>query len=377
MNTHTHMRWIIMMAVTALSAVAPAAGQKTVAEVQKPNTELLVSPALIQQAGWTRNWQLNLPVKTNEQIDRVFVNGDYVFALTDTNVLFCIDRQKGRTLHTAIICEPTLPLCSPLFYEGRLGFIAGNQIHIFDPSTGQVQAAEAMEQVGNIFSCAVSRNTDYIYMAGSDNRLHVFSPDGYWQLFSATADNDSPINSVAANDSIIVFTTTAGNVVGMNPRKAEKHWQYDISGRIQAPLTVDEGFVYVAGMDAKLYKLHRETGQMMWPRPFHTGAPLRDRPTLGSTAVYAYNDLNGLYAVNKVTGTQIWNLASGREVICEAGDKAFVFSHPGVIKVMDNAAGTEQFSVNVSQVCRYAINTEDAVMYLGDTAGRLMSVTVK
>jgi outer membrane protein assembly factor BamB len=366
---------IMGVMVLSLSVLLPAAGQK--AEVRDSQTEPLVSSALIQEAGWQKNWQLNLPVKADEQIDRVFIHGPYVYALTDSNILFCVDREKGRTLYAVIVCQRTLPLCSPLFYEGQLGFIAGNQFHVFDPSNGQIHQAEAIEQVGNIFACAIARNSDYIYIAGSDNRLHVISPDGYWQYFTASADNDSAINSVKANDQIIVFSTQAGNVVGMNPLAAEKKWQYDISGSIQAPLSVDEQFVYAAGMDAKLYKLTRDKGKLVWKQPFHTGAPIRDEVTLGASVVYAYNDLNGLHAVNKETGLQVWNLKDGREVICEAGDKAFVYSRPGVLKVLDNAAGSELYSINFSQVQRYAINTEDAVMYLADKKGRLMSVTVK
>lgn len=360
-----------------LSTGVFAAAKKV--EIQTPQAGPLVERALIQQAGWDYNWQLTLPVKAGEQIDQIFTDGQYLYALTDTNILFCIDRQKGRTLYAVVICQRDLPLCSPIFYEGKLGFIAGNQFHVFDPSNGMVEQAEAIEQVGNIFSCGVSRNKEFIYLTGSDNRLHVISPDGFWQSFTATADNDSAINSVKATDSIVVFSTLAGNVVGMNPRKAEKFWQYDISGKIKAPLVVDEEFVYVAGMDAKLYKLKKETGKMVWGQPFHGGAPLRDAVVLGDAVVYAYNDLNGLYAAKKETGETVWNIPTGRQVICEAdsGKKAFVFARPGVLMVMDNTTGKELYSVNFNQVRRYAVNTEDAVMYLGDAAGRLMSVTVE
>ena len=366
---------IVAALLLCLSAVVSAAGKKV--QLRQPQTEDLVSGSLIRQAGWMSNWQLNLPVKTNEQIDRLFIDENYLYVLTDSNILFCVDRQKGRTLHAVTLCQPDLPLCSPIFYGGRLGFIAGNQIHVFDPASGVVEDAQAIKQVGNIFECGVSRNTDYIYIAGSDRRLHAISADGYWQAFSATADNDSPINSVRANDAVVVFSTQAGNVVGMNPQKAEKFWQYDISGRLEAPLLANDHYVYVAGMDAKLYKLGRETGRMAWSLPFHTGAPIRDIPVLGNDVVYVYNDLNGLYAVNKDSGLSVWNLVDGMNALCEADGKAFVFARPGVLKVMDNNSGKELYSVNFNQVQRYAINTTESVMYVSDVAGRLMSITVK
>ena len=122
----------MMMSVMllCLSATLPAAKQE--AQVRPPQNEPLVSHALIQEAGWQVNWQRDLPVKTDEQIRQIFIHGPHVYALTDSNVLFCVDRQKGRTLFAVIVCQRDLPLCAPLFYEGKLGFVAGNQFHIFD-----------------------------------------------------------------------------------------------------------------------------------------------------------------------------------------------------------------------------------------------------
>lgn len=372
-SLHRYMMFFVGI-LLGLSVVASAKANKP--QVRSPRTDALVPDALIRQAGWERNWQVNLPVKTNEQIDRLFIHDAYLYALTDTNVLFCLDRKTGRTVSATILCAPDLPLCSPIFYEDRLGFIAGNKFHAFDPAAGVIQNAEALEQVGNIFSCGAARNSDYIYIAGSDRRLHAISVDGYWQAFCATADNDAPINSVKANDSVVVFSTQAGNVIGMNPQQAEKYWQFDITGRIEAPLAEDEGYIYVAGRDAKLYKLNRENGRMEWSLPFHAGGPLLEAPVVGQTAVYVHNNLHGLYAVNKADGQAAWNLYEGENTLCEAGDKAFVFARPGVLKVMDNRSGQELYSVNFNQVQRYVINTIDSVMYLSDADGCLMSVTV-
>ncbi len=366
---------IMVMILVCQTGGLFAAGRKE-ATLREPLMTPLVSHALIREAGWTYNWQLNLPVKSDEQIDRMLVHGDYLFVLTDTNILFCIQRQQGRTLHVVSISRKDVPVCSPIFYEGVLGFIAGNQIRIFDPSNGFLQQAEAIEQVGNIFECGLSRNEQFIYIAGTDNRLHAISPDGYWEAFTATADNDSSINSIIATNSIVVFSTIAGNVVGMQPDAAKKIWQYDISGPIRADLVTDGEFIYVAGRDAKLYKLHLETGKLAWNTPYHSGAPIIDPAVIGRDVVYIFNKLNGFYAVNKDTGQAVWNLATGDSVICEADNQAFVFARPGVLKVMDNKTGKEVYSVNFSQVQRHVENMTDSVMYIADKAGRVMSVTV-
>ena len=366
---------VCLMLLVCLSGGIFAAGQKP--PFRQPLTTELVPHALIQEAGWTYNWQLNLPVKPHEQIDRLYVFADYLYALTDTNVLFCVNRKKGQTLYSVRLCSDRLPMCDPLYYEGRLGFISGNQMIIFNPSTGLVQQREVFEQVGDAFKCAVARNREFVYMAGSDRRLHVLSTEGFWQAFTATADNDSAINSVVATDSIVVFSTQAGNVVGMQPNVAKKIWQYDTTGEIQAGIVPDGDSLYVVSMDAKLYKLTMETGMPAWSLPFYAGAPVLDPVVVGKEVVYLYNDLNGLYAVNKNDGKSVWNIPSGKNIICESGKKAFAFARPGVLQVMDNASGKEVYSVNINQVQRYAKNMADSTLYLAHTDGRLMSVTVE
>lgn len=366
---------VIFMLMLCLAVNVSAASKK--ARLREPLMTELVPDTLIRQAGWTCDWQLNLPLKTDEQIGRMFVYGQYLYVLTDTNILFSIDRQQGKTLSVVTLCQRDLPLCSPIFYEGRLGFIAGNQFHVFDPLSGLVQEAEAIEQVGNIFECGVSRNTDYIYITGSDKRLHVISPDGYWQAFTVTADNDSAINSVIATDSVVVFSTLDGNVVGMLPNEPTKVWQYDISGPIRAGIITDGDYIYAAGMDAKLYKLNIRTGALAWGNPFHAGAPIIDPVAIGRDVIYLYSHLNGLYAVNKNTGEAVWNIPTGKNILCESGDKAFTYAAPGVLKVMNNKTGDELYSVNLNQVQRYAENMTDSVLYVADKAGRVMSVSVK
>ena len=359
-----------------LMAPVIAAGKKI--PIPKPvKTEKLVSQILIRQAGWTYNWQLNLPIKTNEVIDRLYVFDEYLYVLTDTNILFCIDRQKGRTLFSHRLCTEGLPICDPIYYDGRLGFMIGNQMKILDPASGLIQQTEVIEQVGDTFECGVARNDDYIYMTGSDLRLHAISTDGFWQAFTATADNDSPINSVVATDSVVVFSTQAGNIVGIEPNAAKKRWQYDASGRIRAKIVLDGKFVYAVGLDAKLYKINIDTGVLAWNLPYHAGAPVLDPAVIGKNVVYVYNDLNGLYAVSKNEGQAVWNIPTGQRVLCESENKAFVYTKPGVLKVMDNKTGKELYSVNFSEVRRYAENMTDATLYVADTDGRLMGITTR
>jgi len=358
----------------ALSGWAGAAGTKSAFAAE--NTSPLVSSELVQEAGWTYNWQMNLPLEKNETIDRMAVLGPNLFIMTDTNVMFCIDRDSGRARFTKQLGASNLPVQRPYFYDNQFWFMVGSELLVFDPAVGDFVVNEKIDRIGTGARCELARNKKFIYISGSDNRIHAINADGFWQQFTATADNDSAIVSIVATDNIVVFATQAGNVVGMNPEKPEKLWQFDTTGEIKGQLVLDNKDIYVGSFDTKLYKLSLK-GKLLWKAPFHSGAPIRDSFTVGSHIVYLYNELNGLYGINKQTGTAVWQVPLGKAMICETPEKGFVFVTPGMVKVMNNRTGRELYSVNCSDVELYARNTTDATMYVADRKGRLMSITVQ
>ena len=362
---------VILMCVSQVYA----AGRKS--EYIVDNAQPLLAPELIAEAGWTQNWQVNLPVKKGETLGQIAVFGPHLFVLTDTNVMFCVNRDTGRMRFSRQISTQELPVHKPLYHEGKFWFVVGSEMLVFDPTIGDITLRQSFDRVKTGISSGLARNQDYIYVSGSDNRLHAMNVDGYWQEFTATADNDSAIVSIIATDEIVVFATQAGNVVGMSPNKAEKQWQFDVTGDIKGHLVQDANDVYIGSFDSKLYKLGMETGFLQWNTPFHSGAPIRDSFTVGRHLVYVYNALNGLYGVDKQTGQAVWQAVSGEGMICETDDKGFVFASPGILKVMDNVSGGEIYSVNAAAVDLYAHNTTDSVMYLADSRGCVVSVSVE
>jgi outer membrane protein assembly factor BamB len=160
----------------------------------------------------------------------------------------------------------------------------------------------------------------------------------------------------------------------MEPTSPRKIWQFNLSGKMTAPLVLDAGSIYAAGLDTKLYKLNSMTGKPVWENPFLAGDAIRDPVILGKTCVYIYTVNTGLHAVDKQTGKAVWNLPRGRSVLSEQGDQSYVYVQPGVLAQMDNSSGKEKLSVNMAGVDRYAVNaTADSVLYLADKKGRVMA----
>lgn len=362
---------IIVMAACCLSTTLQAS------QDAKAISEELVSPVLIDRAGWTWNWQVKLPLRAGEAIDRMFVFDDYLYVLTDTNLLFCLERTAGVMRFVLPLSSRHLPVCSPVYRENKLWFLVGNEMVVVDPWAGTIVEKHGFSQIGNTFECGLALNDTYIYITGSDRRLHAFARDGFVRLFTATADNDSPIISLSATNERVLFATQAGNIVAMLANEPLKAWQFDTTGSIQSELVVRDQMAYIGSRDAKLYKLDTRSGRLAWPTPFHAGERLTKPVVLGRELVYLPAGTLGVYGIDQNSGQAVWQLRDGISVLTETATQAFVLSRPGILNVMDNTTGRELYSVNFSHVKRFAVMIDEPLLYVADKDGRVAAITVR
>lgn len=339
--------------------------------------EELISPALIDRAGWTWNWQVKLPLRANETVARMMVYDDYVYILTDSNLLFCLERTTGTMRFLLPLSTRTLPISGPMYREKKLWFLVGNEMIVVDPWAGTIAEKHVFAQIGNVYEAGLAMNDTYIYITDSDRRLHAFARDGYWRAFTATADNDSPIISLSAAGERVLFATQAGNVVAMTDDGPIKLWQFDTTGTIRSELVVQGEMGYIGSHDAKLYKFEVRNGRPAWPKPFHAGDRLTTPVVLGRKLVYLSAGTMGVYGIDQESGQAVWQVPEGVSVLTETPTQSFVMSRPGTLKVMDNSTGLEIYSVNFSQVKRFAVMMSEPRLYVADKDGRVAAITVR
>lgn len=360
---------------TAIFAVGFCAAQDTVS-ADSINTPALVSIDLLEYAGMEQDWRIDLPLKRDENIDRMQIFDKYLYVLTDSNYLFCLDRAKGTVRFGLDIALAGLPVCDPHYDGLNLIFMVGSRLLIVNPNTGTITDSKELENIGRSAACAIASNDESYFIPGSNRRLSTIVKDGLWRRFSVTADNDSLINSVLADNDIVIFSTLTGNVIAMTPNKQKKLWQFDGPNGIIAPVVRDDTTIYVSSEDAKLYKLDIDDGKHSWETPFQAGLPLSTSARIGKKHVYQYAGKKGLYAINKATGKKLWQLDKGLDLLTEKADKAYLFASPGVLVVKDNVTADTLYSVNLSEVTDYAVNTTDSTIYLADDNGQVISVTI-
>ncbi len=364
-------RAIIVIAAICAGSLAGADRQTAT-----PTSDL-IGPALIDRAGWSMDWQIQLPLRAGETVDRMMVFDAYLYVLTDTNVLFCVDRGAGGMRFVTRLGSPRLPVCDPVYRDDRLWFMVGSEMVVVDPWAGSIAQRHRFAYIGHTYDCAVSMNDDHIYITGTDHRLHAFSREGYWRAFTASADDDAAIVSLSAMQDRVLFATRSGDVVAIAPNRPIKQWQFSATGPFEADIVISDGMAYLGSHDAKLYKLDIDTGRLAWASPFHAGDRIREPVVLGRRLVYLPAGSMGVYGIDKETGREIWNVRQGVGVLTETATHSFVFSRPGLLNVMDNTTGRKAYSVNFNRVTRFTAMMDEPKLYVADKSGRVAGVTVR
>jgi hypothetical protein len=332
----------------------------------------LVSPELLESAKLKILWDNELPIKEGESLERLVILGEHVYALSNRNYMFALDRQEGKMISGKSIASAGLPVGPMELYRDKIISIVGNGLVEIDPQNFTVHGVYYPE-FGIV--CPAARNSSYFYLAGTDKRLHVFRLDNKVQVFEVAAENDSMVTSIIADERFVIFSTKAGNLISVMPDSPVKLWQFDAGGGIVGPVMRDGSSLFFACEDTCVYRLdmvHLLKGNLVWK--YQTNAVLDKAPYVTWEVIYQRAGYKGLAAIDKRSGKLLWQLAEGADLLAEAGGKAYVITSVKTLAVMDNSKGKKLYSVNFGRVSRYAVNTVDSKIYIADEGGRIACI---
>jgi len=342
----------------------------------------ILSPDLLDHAGLQTTWDQKLPLKEGEKFASVLLLGDRLYLRSDRNYLWSLDRVTGNVVFSRSLAATGIPVLGLATYENTLISVIGNQLVELDINTGTEQRVSDLDLS---IVAPPARNNRFFYIGAADRRLHVFRADDLVQTFPVTADDNSLITTILADDSLVAFGTDAGDLVGMAPDAPTKRWQFKATGvpnakvRVGVPLAAVAGSIirdgasfYFASTDTQVYRIDvaENTGAtMIWKH--QTEAVLDRSPRVTRDFVYQYAPGRGLTALAKQSGQAAWSLPEGVDLLAEAGTKAYVITKTHTLAVMDNTAGKKLLSVNFAPVTDHAANRTDARIYLVDGVGRV------
>jgi outer membrane protein assembly factor BamB len=315
-------------------------------------------------------WVTKLPLKDNERLQELVMLGDNVYALSDQNFIFCLNRDKGDYRFSRPFAPPGFTVLGFDLYKGRLISVVGSRLIEIDTLSGRELQSQSLS-FG--VTCPAVRNSGYFYIAGADGRLRVFRAADRVRLFEVTAENESLITSVVAGDDYVVFATAAGNVICITPDKPQRIWQFDVGDGVVGQMVRDKQQLFLASKDTYIYELSMSGARRpLWK--YQTEAILGTGPVVTQDVVYQYVNEKGLTAIDKKSGKFLWQVSKGAALLAQHGANAYVITRQGEFVAMDNKKRRRIYSANFAGVSRYATNLVDSKIYIGDEKGRVACI---
>lgn len=361
---------VLLLSVVCAS-VAVAATPKEVFQTEPAG--ILASADVLSAAGLQVVWQQRLPLKVTEKLQSVKVMDDGLYVLASSNYLFGLKAADGSQLFADSVAPHGVRLL-PLIQRGDAFLVmTGSSLKKLSLTNGK-EVGSLNVPFGVVAKPAA--NSTYYYLAADDGRIYAYEIADRVLVFKAATDAGSLITNIVATDSLVVFTTDKGAIVGMDPGKPVRKWRYDASGAIRGSVAQDANDIYVSSTDTNVYKFDAMTGRILWN--YMAGARLEEGPCVTATAVYQFAGDNGMYALDKKTGKVLWQEKDGRGLLAEKAGKAYLMGRGQSVMVIDNATGKKLFEVAMPGADIFAANTDNGMMYVGNSAtGQMACIKVK
>jgi len=329
----------------------------------------LLSKDLLDHAKLTLVWQETLSVRKGEGIEQMLLLNDRLYVRSERNYTWSLDRRTGRGIFNGSIAPAGFPILGWVPYENRLISVIDNRLVQFDRDTGIKQSTDNLDV--SVVAPPV-RNSGFFYLSGGDQRLHALRADDLVELFQVSAKNESTINSVLADEEMVVFSTDAGNLIAIAPDAPRKLWQFDAVQGISGPVIRDGRSLYFASKDTNVYRIDvvdTTAVSLVWK--FQAEALLDRAPRVTPNAVYQYALDRGLSAIDKTSGRTLWSLPEGLDLLADTAGRAYVMTKFKTLAVMDNVTGRKLYWVNLAPVAYHATNPLDRKIYVAGADGRI------
>ena len=364
MSRKSGCRFVLLVGVLTLGVA-----QISIARVK--DSQPLVSPELLRHAGLKTIWESELPIKKAENLEQLLLLGNRIYAISDRNYMTSLNKEDGNRIFAKTFAPPGVPIVGLKLYGDELLSAGGSKLLECDAESGdELKTVD----VGFGITCPAARNSSYFYVAGTDNRLHTYRADDRVQTFEVAAENGSTITSVTADDNLVIFATAAGNVLGVAPDVPKLLWQFDAADAVAGAVVKDWMSLFFASADTSVYRVDivglPEMKRLVWK--YQAAAVLEKAPRVTQEVVYQHVRGKGVTAIDKETGSFLWQVPGGVDLLAEAQGKAYVITRAGKLVVMDNTEARKLYSVNFGAVTVHAANTGDERIYIADKRGRLM-----
>ncbi|MBC8106444.1 MAG: PQQ-like beta-propeller repeat protein [Anaerolineae bacterium] len=337
--------------------------------------------ALVPVNSLAKSW--NLPLNLSSRKDAIrglYLRDDTLFAHSQRNRVTAMSAADGKPLYAIDITPDQVPVKPPIIVKDRVAFPTGASIELYSKSGKFIESASTKRSIrspGTVLNTTIYIGLDY----PAGGRLAAIDltrrfDRARWETMTRYGISAAP----AVYQNLIYFADEGGAVYAISEDKAPAwpldHSAFQTDGRIVADVKADDGGIYVASMDTKVYCLDPGSGRLRWQ--YYSLSPLVESPVITADTVYQVVPNVGVVAIDKVTGKMNrdakWTVKGATRFISQDDKHVYLRGQNNEILACDRATGEVKFKSQRNDLAAFAINTKDGMIYASTRDGNVMAI---
>lgn len=350
-------------------------------------------------------WRNNLPVVKSDPITRVFVEEDLVFACTDSNVIYVLNRSDGVLKFINYVNGGGRPVLRPVLLTDRIIYPGQTNLEVYNRTTGDFLKTV---NLGFTISGDVVTLDNDLYMGvdlSGGELVDVVLDRPYvplrWQMMVFGVVDGAP----AIHNGGIFVGSGDGGIRAVTPDR-EALWPLDrdaffADGAIVGSVQADDDGVYAASASGQLVCLNPADGKIApsidqrtdrlnkggWqyfaPHPLTTGPIVTSSmvyqpvPELGIVAIDKNKsisvDPDGRHKASQLIRTPRWSCPEAAQFVAENNQYSFFRSTDDQIIAVDKDSGHVVFRSGV-KFSALSTNLQDNMIYAASPDGSLFAL---
>lgn len=328
-----------------------------------------VDSAALREAGWVKQWQLQLPLASGQQIADAYLVDDQLYFGTMDGYVFAVDAQTGALRWTHLFTTGGYRLTRPAHIGIRTLIATPPAIVQYDKQYGT-----PIRKIDLRFPAGTPAVSDgkYMLIGGLDRRLYSFNINRDFERWKVGTDSQI-VSRPTVMGEYVYFASDRGRIYSCKTKNKAFHWINRSIGPVSADLVADENGLYVASRNWSLYLLDPEFGRSRWRA--RLSGPLYEPPVPTKELAYQFSPAEGLVAVETaVVGIENrirWKLARGRSLLNLHDKTAYVLSLDENLLAVSTDNGTVKQEFPVPGMTLVIPTPGRPEMYLASVDGRI------
>jgi len=302
----------------------------------------------------------------------------YVYALTSSSLVHCINGETGETLWSTQVGNRS----KPSFFHADRGYVAvvnGSKIFCLNGVTGKI-LWERQTRGAPSAPPAITRH--YVFVPMFNGLIEEFHLRKHQKPSEAIQSLGRIFEAATAAPDSVTWVTDVGQLNLADGNESDRRgvrFRLQASGKINAPavyaeLEADKANVpryaiLTASTGGDVYCIAEISGAILWNFP--TGLSIEQSPRVFEKDVYVVTNNFVLFDIDLKSGLEIWRTSGIKEIVSASDTRLYALDRTNRLTVLDRTNGNRISVLPTETRNLYMENQQTDRLFIGSKSGAL------